>query len=82
MEYALIDDARRDYFAGGCVFPSVDELKKTGRWDRLDKEWQEWYIRGERCGEGLSPEVLAKFRRCAQKFAARAASAQRSTTPA
>jgi len=73
-EYALIDDARRDYFAGGCVLPSVDELKKAGRWERLGKERQEWYIKGEECGKNLPPEVLARLDRCAKKFAARISS--------
>lgn len=68
MTDCLIDDARRDYFAGGFEYPSVDELKKSGRWEKLDRSRQEWYLRGEQCGKNLSPEIVKKLDDCAARL--------------
>lgn len=70
MREYLLDDARCDYFAGGDTYPRVNELKKDGKWDGLDKETQRWYLSAERC-KNAHPEIAKATDEYAAKFAAR-----------
>ena len=70
MREYLLDDARCEYFAGGDIYPKVEELKKDGRWNNLDKKTQEWYLTAEHCKEA-NPKIAEAMNAYAVKFAAR-----------
>ena len=66
-ERAIFDNGRSDYWAGGYIRPTIEELKEKGRWNGLPEGIKASYLKAKQYRD-QHPELESKMKAMAAKM--------------
>ena len=67
MENTNFDNGRSDYWAGGYIRPTIEELKEEGRWNSLPESIKASYLKAKKYRD-QHPELESKMKAMAAEM--------------